>query len=116
MCDDNGDPFIATLHNLLLTICVCNKLLSIIMLMILGYTYLFHKGFCNVYFGAKEKMHIRYHILHKKTCILGGNKVNIKEIEISIQRKIALELLHQRLDHRSTKSLLDGGTDNVWLK
>ena len=27
---------------------------------------------------------------------------------------MALELLHQRLGHRSTRSLLDGDTANVW--
>ena len=30
------------------------------------------------------------------------------------RKKIALELLHQRLGHRSTRSLLSGVTDNVW--
>ena len=30
------------------------------------------------------------------------------------QKKIALEFLHQRLGHRSTRSLLDGDTTNVW--
>ena len=29
-------------------------------------------------------------------------------------RKIALELLHQRLGHRSTRSLIAGDTANVW--
>ena len=30
------------------------------------------------------------------------------------RNKIALELMHQRLGHRSTRSLLDGDTANVW--
>ena len=30
------------------------------------------------------------------------------------RKKIALELLHQRLGHRSTRSLLAGDTANVW--
>ena len=30
------------------------------------------------------------------------------------RKKIALELLHQRLGHRSTRSLLAGDTTNVW--
>ena len=29
-------------------------------------------------------------------------------------RKIALELLHHRLGHRSTRSLLAGGNYNIW--
>ena len=30
------------------------------------------------------------------------------------RNKIALDLLHQRLGHRSTRSLLAGDTENVW--
>ena len=30
------------------------------------------------------------------------------------RKKIALELLHQRLGHRSTRSLISGDTTNVW--
>ena len=30
------------------------------------------------------------------------------------RKKIALELLHQRLGHRSTRSLISGDTSNVW--
>ena len=33
MCDDNGDTFIATLHNVILVPDLCNSLFSIIMLM-----------------------------------------------------------------------------------
>ena len=54
MCDDNGYTFIATLHNVLLAPELCDRLYSIITLMNSGHTCLFHKGFCNVYFGAKE--------------------------------------------------------------
>ena len=45
MCDNNGDPFIATLHNVLLAPYLCDRLFSIITLMNLVYTCLFHKGF-----------------------------------------------------------------------
>ena len=54
ICDNNGDTFIATLHNVLLAPDLCNGLFSIIML-ILRYTCLFQKGVFTVYFGAKEK-------------------------------------------------------------
>ena len=37
-----------------------------------------------------------------------------KTKKLASRKKIALELLHQRLDHRSTRSLLDGDTDNFW--
>ena len=54
MCDNNGKKFIATLYNVLLAPDLCNRLFSIITLMNAGHTCLFHKGFCNLYFGAKE--------------------------------------------------------------
>ena len=54
MCDNNGDPFIATFHNVLLAPDLCNSLFSIIMLMNLEHTCLFQEGFCTVYFGEKE--------------------------------------------------------------
>ena len=53
--DNNGDPFIATLHNVLLEPDLCDRSFSIIMLMNLAHTCLFHKGFWTVYFGSKEK-------------------------------------------------------------
>ena len=37
-----------------------------------------------------------------------------KKNKFPARKKIALELLHQRLGHRSTRSLLSGDTDNVW--
>ena len=55
MCHDNGDSFITTLHNILLAPDLCDGLFSIIKLMKSGHTCLFHKGFCTVHFGEKEK-------------------------------------------------------------
>ena len=37
-----------------------------------------------------------------------------KKKTLPVRKKIALELLHQRLGHRYTRSLLAGGTANVW--
>ena len=54
MFDDNGETFIATLYNVLLAPDLCDRLFSIITLMNAGHTCLFRKGFCTVYFGAKE--------------------------------------------------------------
>ena len=51
--DDNGKPFIATLHNVILATDLCDRLFSIITLMNSEHTCLFNKGFCTVYFGAK---------------------------------------------------------------
>ena len=55
MCDDNGDPFIATLHNILLAPDLRNRLFSIITLMNLGHTCLFHKGFLLFTLEKKRK-------------------------------------------------------------
>ena len=55
MCDHNRDNFIATLHNVILALDLCDRLFSITTLMNLGLTCLFHKEFFTVYFIAKEK-------------------------------------------------------------
>ena len=55
MCNDNGDPSIATFQNVLLAPDLCDRLFSYITLMNLRHNCLFHKGFCTVYFGNKEK-------------------------------------------------------------
>ena len=56
MCNDNGNFFIATLHNVLLAPDLCNVLFSIITFTNAGHTRLFHKGFCTVYLGANRIM------------------------------------------------------------
>ena len=43
MCDNNGDPFIAALHNVILAPDLCNRLFLIITLMNLVHTCLFNK-------------------------------------------------------------------------
>ena len=43
-----------------------------------------------------------------------GNKEMPKTKKLPSRKKIALELLHQRLGHRSTRALLAGDTANVW--
>ena len=70
--DDNGDPFIETLHNVLLAPDLCNRLFSIITLMNSGHTCLFHKGFGAVYFRDKEKMRLPCHIVPKVNMHFGG--------------------------------------------
>ena len=54
MCNNNGKPFIATLHNVLLAPDLCDRLFSIITLMNAGHTF-FRKGFCTVYLGAERE-------------------------------------------------------------
>ena len=56
MCDDNGKTFIATLYNVLLAPDLCNRLFSIVTLMNAGHIFIFHKGFCTVYFLLEKKM------------------------------------------------------------
>ena len=55
MYGDNEDPFIATLHNVLLAQYLCDKLFSIIKLINLEHTCFFQKSFCAVYFDNREK-------------------------------------------------------------
>ena len=54
-CNNNRDPFIATLHNVLFAPGLYNRLFSIIKVMNSIHTCLFHKGYCTVHSGAKEK-------------------------------------------------------------
>ena len=46
MCDYNGDPFITTLHNVILATKLCDRIFSIITLMNLGHICLFNIGSC----------------------------------------------------------------------
>ena len=53
--------------------------------------------------------------MHKvKYAFLGEIKEMSKKKKLPARNKIALELLHQGLGHRSTRSLLAGDTANVW--
>ena len=72
-----------------------------------------HKGFRTVYFGAKEDNAVTLpHSALRKHDFPGKNQDGSKENPK--RKKIALEVLHQRLGHRSTRSLLAGDTDYVW--
>ena len=94
---------------------LCNRVISIIKIMSLRHTCLFHKGFCTVNFGENEKNSvILQHSAQSKHTFLGEIKEMSKTEKLPSKQKIALELLHQRLGHISTRSLLDGDNDNVW--
>ena len=115
MCDDTGMTFIATLYNALLSSDLCDRLFSIIMLMNAGQTCLFYKGFCTVYFGADQRNAVTLpHSTQRKHAFTGKIKNMSKKNKLPARKKISLELLHQRLGHRSTRSLLAGYTANVW--
>ena len=115
MCNDNGKTFITTLYSIHLAPDSCDRLFSSITLMNAGHTCLFHKGFCTVYFGAEKKNTVTLpHSAQRKHAFIGKIKNMSKKNKFTAREKIALELLHQRLGHRSTRSLLDGDTANVW--
>ena len=80
-----------------------------------GKTCLFHKGFCTVYFGEKDNNEVNLtHSEQRKHAFLGKIMEKSKKNKLPARKKIDLELLHQRLGHRSTRSLLYGDTANVW--
>ena len=75
----------------------------------------FPQSFCTVYFGAKENNAVTLpHSAQRKHTFLGKIKEMSKKNKLPARKKIALELLHQILGHRSTRSLLYGDTDNYW--
>ena len=115
MCDDNGNTFIATLYNVILSPYLCDRLFSIITLINAGNNCLFHKGFFTVDFGAEKKNAVTLpHSAQRKHVFLGKIKDMSKKNKLPERKKIILELLHQRLGHRSTRSLLAGDNYNVW--
>ena len=68
-----------------------------------------------MHFGAKEKNTFKLsHSTQRKHAFLGGVKGMPKTKKLPSRKKFYLELLHQRLGHISTRSLLAGDTANVW--
>ena len=115
MCGDNGDTFIATFHNVILAPDLCDRVFSIITLMNTGHTYLFHKGFCTVYFSNNEKNAVTLpHSAQRKHALLGKIKQISKSDQIEPKNKVALKLLHHGLEHRSTRSLMAVDTKVFW--
>ena len=115
MCDDNRDTFIATLRNIILAPDLCDRLFSIITLMNLVHTCLFQKDFCTVYFGDKEKNAVTLpHIAQRKHAFLGKIKQISEPKKLAPKKKVNLELLQQRLGHRSNRSLMSGDNEMFW--
>ena len=105
MFDDNGKTFVATLYNVLLAPDLCDRLFSIITLMNVGHTCLFHKGFCTVYFRAKEDNEVTLpHSAVKKHAFIGKKR--------AFSPQCVVMLLHYPLLLRSTpcKTLYEKGT------
>ena len=115
MCDDNGNKFIATLYKVILAPDLYDILFSIITLMNAGHTCIFHKGFFTVYFGAKDNNAVTLlHSAQRKHAFTGKIQDVSKKNKFPARKTTALELLHQRLGHISTRSFLAGDTANVW--
>ena len=84
-------------------------------LMNLVHTCLFHKGFCNMGLWRQgENVVTLPHSPQRKHAFLGGIKQLSKTKKLSPRKKVALELLHQRSGHRSTRLLMSGDTANFW--
>ena len=91
MCDYNGKTSIATLYNVLLAPDLCNMLFSIITLMNAGYTCLFHKGFCTVYFGEEKTNTVALpHSAQRKHAFIGKIKNMPKKNKFPERKKIVL--------------------------
>ena len=104
MYNDNRNPFITRLHNGILVPDLCDTLFSIITLMNLVHTCLFHNFFCTVYFGYKKRNTATLpHSAPRKHAFLVKTKEKAKSNKIAPRNKVALEILHHRLGHRSTR-------------
>ena len=91
MCNDNGNTFISTLHNVLLAPDLCNRLFSILKLLNSGHTCIFLKGFYTVYFGAKDDNAVTLpHIAQIENAFLGKIKEMSKKNKLSARNKISL--------------------------
>ena len=113
--DNTGYPFIATLHNVLLALYLCDRLFLLIKLMNSGYNCLSHKGFFTVYFGKKDINTVTLpHSAQRKHDFFEEIKDISKTKILPARKKIALELLHRILYHRSTISLLSVDNVNFW--
>ena len=68
-----------------------------------------------MYFGAdKDNAVTLPHSAQRKHAFTGKVKDLSKKNKFPARKKITLELLHQRLGHRSTRSLLAGDNANIW--
>ena len=94
--DNDGETFIPEIYNVLLAPDLCDRLFSIIMLMNAGHTCIFHKGFCTVYFGAKEgnAVTLPHSAVRKHAFMVKSMEISQKNSKINPKRnKIALELM-----------------------
>ena len=68
-----------------------------------------------MYFREKETNAVTLpHIAKRKHAFIGKIMENSKKNKLPERKKISLELLHQRLGHRSTRVFLAGDNANFW--
>ena len=92
--DNNGKPLISILYNVLFSPDLCDQLNSIITLMNLGYTCLFHKGVCIFLSDNKQNVVILLHIAQLKHVFLVKN----------VPPTASQALIHSRLTSRARQT------------
>ena len=110
MCNNDGNRFIATLHNVLLAPNISNGLFLIITLMNLVHSCLIHKECCMVYFENEKKMQLLFHIVHRGNIHFFFFFLKANSKKVPRKRNVALLLLHYKLGYISIISLMDGDT------
>ena len=94
MSNNTGDPFIATLHTVLLAPYLWDRLFSIITLMKSGHACLLHKGFCTVYLVAKDKNLVTLpHSTQSKHAFLWEIKEMSKTKKLPSRKKISFRII-----------------------
>ena len=94
---------------------LCDRLFFIITLINSGHAYLFNKFLFVVFFSDNEYNAVKLpHSAHRKHAFLVKMKEKSKSKNQVPNKKVYLELLHQILVHRSTRSLMAGYNVNVW--
>ena len=86
ICDNNVNPFIETLHNVLLAPDLCDGLFSIITLMNLGHTCLFHKGLLQCTLDIRRKIWWLWHILHRGNIYFWFKKIRLSKRKCHLRR------------------------------
>ena len=103
MSDNNGDPFIATLYNVIFEPYLCDRLFSIIKLMNLIHLFIPQRVSHGVLRSKGENAVALSHSAQRKIAFWGEIKEMSKTKILPSRRKIALEILHQRFGHRSAR-------------
>ena len=113
MCNDAGKPFIETLYNVFITPYLHYQLFYIITLMKkqLYHSWIFLHHFLKIHPTELSDI-IKYHT-QKHAFQVQTKEKSKPKTTIPISRT-SLELHHQRLGHRPTRSIVDGDTASIW--